>query len=259
MIRHCVSLAMLALLSTSARALETPQELLACVARNAPRHSVVQTIVLRSVDRLGGESLSKARLYLRKQGQRSDLLMSFLEPPDMSGAALLIEERGPGQPSTMLLYVPALGRAQRVSARGSAGPVLGTNFSFEDFAHLYGIARYGALRAAGEQEIGGRAVRLVEVGAPAEDSAYERVVMAVDPETCMPLRMDFFEAGHRLRKRMEIDPEKVRSEGGARLPGTVLMSDLPAGTSSELIVESSEVDAEIPNATFEPAWRSSGE
>jgi hypothetical protein len=55
---------------------------------------------------------------------------------------------------------------------------------------------------------------------------------------------------------MEIDPEKVRSEGSTRLPGSVLMSDLRAETSSELIVEALEVDAEIPSQTFEPAWRS---
>ena len=135
-----VSVAILVLVSAPARAVETPHESLACMARNEPQGSLVQTITLRSIDRVGSESLSKATLYWRKQGDRSDLLMRFFDPPDMSGAALLIEERGSGQPSTMHLYVPALGRARRVSARGSTGPVLGTNFSFEDFEHLYGIA-----------------------------------------------------------------------------------------------------------------------
>ena len=49
---------------------------------------------------------------------------------------------------------------------------------------------------------------------------------AVEAGTCVPLRMEFFEAGNRLRKRMEIDPQTVRAEGSARLPGSVLMSDL---------------------------------
>ena len=258
--RRCASLAMLLLLSVPASALETPQEILACMARNEPQRSIVQTITLRSIDRVGSESLSKATLYWRKQGDRSDLLMRFFEPPDMSGAALLIEERGPGEPTSMHLYVPALGRARRVNARGSTGPVLGTNFSFEDFEHLYGIARYGEAQSGGEQEIDGRAVHVVEGHPPpGAGSAYERVAIAVDAETCVPLRMEFFETGNRLRKRMEIDPEKVRLEGSLRLPGSVLMSDLRAETSSELIVEALEVDAEIPSQTFEPAWRSQGE
>ena len=260
MTRRPVLLLVLAGLTGPAIALETPQEVLACMARNEPQRSIVQTIVLRSIDRVGSESLSKARLYWRKRGDRSDLLMSFFEPPDMSGAALLIEERGPGQPSTMYLYVPALGRARRVNARGSKGPILGTNFSFEDFEHLYGIARYGEIQLGGEQEIDGRAVHVVESRPPPEaGSAYVRVAISVDAETCVPLRMEFFEAGNRLRKRMEIDPEKIRSEGSVRLPGSVLMSDLRAETSSELIVETLEVDAEIPSQTFEPAWRSNGE
>jgi hypothetical protein len=258
--RSCASIAILLLMTAPAWALETPQEILACMARNEPQRSIVQTIVLRSIDRVGGESRSKARLFWRKQSDRSDLLMSFFEPPDMSGAALLIEERGPGQPSTMHLYVPALGRARRVSARGSTGPVLGTNFSFEDFEHLYGIARYGEIQTGGGQEIDGRAVHVVEGHPPPESgSAYERVAIAIDAETCVPIRMEFFEVGNRLRKRMEIDPEKVRLEGSMRLPGSVLMSDLRAETSSELIVEALEVDAEIPSQTFEPAWRSKGE
>jgi hypothetical protein len=246
-------------LSAPGWALETPHEILACMARNEPQGSTVQTIVLRSIDRVGSESVSKATLYRRKQGHRSDLLMSFFEPSDLSGAALLIEERGPAEPAEMFLYVPALGRARRVSARGSPGPVLGTNFSFEDFEYLYGIARYGELQLGGEQEIDGRAVHVIEGHPPASDSAYARVVISVDTETCVPLRMEFFETGDRLRKRMEIDPEQVRSEGSARVPGSILMSDLRAETSSELIVEALEVDAEIPSQTFEPAWRSNRE
>jgi hypothetical protein len=157
----------------------------------------------------------------------------------------------------MLLYVPGLGRARRVTARGSSGPVLGTNFSFEDLEHLYGIASYGDVERGEDGEIDGRAVHVVEGHPPADSgSAYARVAIAVDVETCVPLRMEFFESADRLRKRMEVDPEKVRSEGSLNVPGSVLMSDLRAETSSELIVESLEVDVEIPSETFEPAWRS---
>jgi hypothetical protein len=255
--RRCISIAILLLVSSPAAALETPEEILACMARNEPR-SMVQKIVLRSVDRVGTESRSKATLHWRHHaGGGSDLLMTFSEPEDMQGAALLIEEHGPDQPATMLLYVPGLGRARRVSARGSSGPVLGTNFSFEDFEHLYGIASYGDVERGEDGEIDGRAVHVVEGRPPADSrSAYARVAIAVDVETCVPLRMEFFESADRLRKRMEVDPEKVRSEGSLNVPGSVLMSDLRAETSSELIVESLEVDAEIPSETFEPAWRS---
>ena len=257
MTRCCISLATLLLLGGPAAAFESPEEVLACMARNEPR-SLVQEIELRSVDRVGTETRSRAKLYVRSQdGGRSDLLLTFSEPPDLAGAALLIEEHGADRPPTMLLYVPALGRARRVSARGSSGPVFGTQFSFEDFEHLYGIASYGEIARGGEQEIEGRSVQVVEgQPPPGSDSAYERFVIAVDTETCVPLRMEFFESGNRLRKRLEIDPRKVRSEGSLSLPGSILASDLRAESSSELIVESLEVDVEIPSRTFEPAWRS---
>ena len=80
----------------------------------------------------------------------------------------------------------------------------------------------------------------------------------MDLETCVPVRMEFYESGDRLRKRLEVDPARVRSAGSLRLPGAVLASDLRTETSSELIVESLEVDAEIPRQTFEPEWRSQG-
>jgi hypothetical protein len=68
--------------------------------------------------------------------------------------------------------------------------------------------------------------------------------------------MEFFDTGDRLRKRLEVDHEKLQMAGSLRLPGSVLASDLRSETSSELIVEALEVDAEIPSHTFEPEWRS---
>jgi hypothetical protein len=240
-----------------AMAFETPEEILACMARNEPR-SVVQKISLRSIDRLGTESTLRATLYWRKGPDgRSDLLMSFLEPEDMKGAALLMEEAGPDERASMLLYVPGLGRPRRVSASGSSGPVLGTNFSFEDFEYLYGIASYGEIKSGGAKAIDGRSVHVVEGHPlPKSGSSYTRVLTAVDTETCVPVRMEFFDTGDRLRKRLEVDPEKVQMAGSLRLPGSVLASDLRSETSSELIVEALEVDAEIPSHTFEPEWRS---
>ncbi|MEN8181729.1 MAG: outer membrane lipoprotein-sorting protein [Myxococcota bacterium] len=247
-------------LAEASSALETPQEILACMSRNEPERSTVQALALRSVDRSGSENTSRATLYWRRQGDRSDLVLRFLEPADLKGAALLVRERASGEEAELYLYLPELGQTRRVSGQASRGGLFGTNFTFEDIERLYGIAHYGELERLPDSETAGRKVYVVEgQPAPEDDSAYERVVFHVDAQTCVPLRIDLFEVGDRLRKSMLIDPEKIHVRGPLHVPGSIVLNDLRAESSSSMTIEEITFDASIPGEAFTPERLSGSE
>jgi hypothetical protein len=235
---------------------QTPQEILQCVRGNEPGTSSVQTVVLRSTDRIGGVTESKATLYWRKNEQKlSDLAMCFFDPPDMRGAALLIDEQPGERSSDIFLYLPELQRVRRVNKHMSGGSIFGTDFTYEDFERVYGLVQDGRTERLPDQQLDGRSVWVV-VGFPptSAESAYERVVSYVDAATCVPLKVEFFELGDRLRKSLVADSKTLLEEGGVRVPRSVVMRDLRDETSSELVVERLEVDREIPQATFTRGW-----
>lgn len=244
------------LVATSVAAAETPEEILQCVRRNEPERTSVLTVLLRSTDRIGGITESKASLYWRKNEEKlSDLAMCFFDPPDMRGAALLIDEQPAERSSDTFLYLPELQRVRRVNRGMSGGSLFGTDFSYEDFERVYGLVRDGRIERLPDAKLEGRTVWVV-VGHPSaeSESAYERVVSHVDAQTCVPLKVEFFEAGERLRKRLVADPQTILEEGHVRVPRSIVMHDLRDQTSSELVVERLEVDREIPAATFTRSW-----
>ena len=90
------------------------------------------------------------------------------------------------------------------------GTMMGTDFSYEDFARLQGmIGSLDATRAPDEQ-LAGRAVFITESTPSAADSEYARIRSLVDQQTCVPLRVEFFHKGvAEPAKVLSVDPAKL--------------------------------------------------
>jgi hypothetical protein len=254
--RAPIALVLLWLPAAALGAPQTPEEILQCIRGNEPERSSVQTVLLRSTDRIGGVTESKATLYWQKNDEKlSDLAMCFFDPPDMRGAALLIDEQPGERSSDIFLYLPDLQRVRRVNKHMSGGSIFGTDFSFEDFERVYGLVQDGRTERLPDQQLDGHSVWVLAGFPSAEaESAYQRIVSYVDVQGCVPLKVEFFELGDRLRKSLVADPTTLLEEGKVRVPRSIVMRDLRDETSSELVVERLEVDREIPPATFTRGW-----
>ncbi len=230
--------------------LESAEQIHRCVLDNAPDVSNVQTVELTAEDRAGGKRVVRVNIYSRidEQGFRR-VLARFTRPEDLEGAAFLLIQRESG--NELIVRSPDLGSVRHIAGRELRASFGGTDFSYEDITRLQSLQRPAALKRLPDGTEAGRPAYVLESrpGDP-EGSAYERIVAFVDKQTCMVTRTELYEAGDKLRKIMTAPPERFRMLGSVWVTNEVRMSDVRDGTETLLVVESFDVDAEIPAATF---------
>jgi hypothetical protein len=221
-----------------------------CVEDNLPDDSSVQTVIMTSTDRVGAETRLEAKIYWQKDKKGlSKALLRFSDPPDMRDSALLILEKEGA--NDMFMYLPALKRVRRVTTRMMSGSMFGTDYSYEDFERLQGMAEDLSSERLADAEVAGRKTWVI-VSAPKADhgSDYEKILTYIDTEMCVPLQFEFFEKGNKLRKRAEVDFSKIVNEGGSWVPTSITMVDMREDTKTSLLVEGLELHAKIPRKTF---------
>ena len=225
------------------------EEVARCLEDNMPEPDSIRALRVVARDRTGAERVTVVKLY----GARSDegyrqLLLRFIEPADVAGAAFLMLER-PEQNETYFKPGPDQ-PPKRITGAGSSMALFGSDFSYEDFEYLHGFTRPGETKRLEDAAIDDRAVYVLETRPSAEaQSAYQTIVAFVDKETCIPLRMEMFEVGGRLRKVLSVNPSQVMKRGPVWIAHRALMRDIRDYTTTQLLVDSTEQDS-LPDETF---------
>lgn len=237
------------LLLPAAAAAEQQQKLRnisACARRNIPEPDSIRAMRVIARDRLGAKRVTVVRLYGRwtKAGRRQQLA-EFIEPAELRGSKLLILE-GTDQ-SEIYFRSAELGRVKRISGGGRASALFESDFSYEDYEYLEGLRSSGKSKRVEDAVIGTRPVYVLETRpAEASNSAYELIVAFVDQKTCVPLRIEFYETGRRLRKELTVDPAEILQRGPAWIPHSVLLRDIRDYTTTLILVDRSEQKALPP-------------
>jgi hypothetical protein len=233
-------------------ALDSPEEIRACMARNLPERTTRQKLELESRDRAGGARTLGVRLFWKRSvSGQPRVLLRVDSPPDLKGAGyVLIDREGAEE---MYMYLPAVQKVRRITSQMASSQLWGTDFSYEDVKQLQGIVRGGADERLPDAEVEGRPVRMLALRPAAESgSGYRRIVWYVDPETCVALRTEFFEAGDAPRKVLAAKPASVTRRDGRWLAHELSMSDDRSGTTTTLRVLEVENDVELPDHLFNP-------
>ena len=223
----------------------------ACVSANLPEAAGVIGFSVEAIDRSGETTLSRAEVRWRKdEAALASLLLRVSEPARTAGTALLILDRESDQPE-FYLSLPKLKRVKRVRSKRLRGPVLGTDFSFEDLKRLRDPLDRANLTLLGETGLDGHATWLLEaIPGEEEGSEYARVLTWVDQAHCVPIRVDLFEEGDRLRKRLLAPLEEIRTVGSAHLPHVFVMEDLRRETRTIVRIEHFESSPDLPAEQF---------
>jgi hypothetical protein len=231
---------------------KTAEQIQSCIEANLPEKSSVQSIALRSKDRLAAITESKAVLRWKKsEDGRSRVLIEFSQPEDLRGAKVLMLERKQPGDRDMFMYLPELRSVKRITNRMVTGSMFGTDFSYEDFEMIEDYSRNReARRVADAQLDGGTAWVLESRPEPGQLSGYTRILEYIDPATCVRLKTDLFEANDRLRKVASSDRQTLRQVSGLHYAPTITMRDLVKQTETELAIEKIEVGVEIPDRVF---------
>jgi hypothetical protein len=233
------------------------EEVNACMRANEPEKTSVQDIRLEAHDRSGGVTHSKATVYWqRDEAGLSKVMARIFEPPDMRGAGLLIVEEEEHAP--MYTYLPEVGRVRRVNKHMAKGSLFGTDFTYEEFQHIYGLVKDQKTKRLPDSEVEGRPVYVMQGHPSNRRSSYARTKVFVDRETCVALRMEFYERGDRLRKVIETAADSIIDVEGRHFAGELKGRDLRDSTKSLLVVTKIKLDVDIPRRRFSTNWLETG-
>lgn len=233
---------------------EEPTEVRACLERTLPSHTSIQTVEFQVSDNAGEISRSRAKIYWKRfESSLIAVLIRFAEPPRRAGMAMLARQQQDGKPE-VYLYLPELRQTRRVSARNAAGSMFGTDFGYEDFAYLQGVASDENPETLDDREIEGRRAYVLQSRvALADEPAYERILYFIERERCTPLRAEFYERGDKLRKVLEVDVDSIEQVGERFVPMRMVMRDLKLESHTAVSVIKIEPDVEIRDSRLEPA------
>ena len=234
-----------ACLISSAAVHAAPRDLKACLASNVPEKSVALTVRLESSDRAGRDYVHEARvLWKRSPDGLSKTLVCMTAPRDARGLTYLVHESESG--FTLWVYLPEEGKVVRINpgAAASRGHIARTAISYEDIRYL------PVNLSEAELEQGPDLVRFSLP--PGTHSQYERVTSYIDPERCVPLKVNFNESGDRLRKLATADPDTIHREGKIWLARSIKIEDFKREVKTELVVKKVEIDPELADQIFDP-------
>jgi hypothetical protein len=223
----------------------------ACFARNAPQPDSVRAIRMTARGRDGEKTVVVLRMYGRRSPDGlGNLFIRLEQPKEVSGTALLVLEQPQGE-SEIYLATPEMPTARRISGPTRADGMFQTDFSSEDLQRLQQGWRpgEGELKLLPEARVAERAVYVAEVRP--KQSAYERVLISLDQESCLPLQIQFFEPGKpRPRKELTTDPRSNVKHGTVWVAHSALMRDLQNLTTTHLMVDSHEQEQLLPGGQF---------
>ncbi|MGH7286659.1 MAG: outer membrane lipoprotein-sorting protein [Myxococcota bacterium] len=226
-----------------------------CVQQNFPGDSMILTVRMVSLDRVGTERTLEAQMWWQKARATgfSNVLLVFDNPPELRGAAVLVLEKKPQ--NDMFMYVPELSKTRRITTRMIQGNMMGTDFSYEDFSRLQGLLTNLESERKPDEQMDGRATFVTE-SAPTTDtgSGYSLIRTWVDQKTCVPLKVEFFTNGNSdPAKVMGVNVESIGMEKNGWMPREIAMKDLRAGTSTRFVIEKLAVSVPISRRCFSEA------
>jgi outer membrane lipoprotein-sorting protein len=205
---------------------------------------------VRAWDRSGDAANSRAELlWLRNPDGLSSVLLRLSEPADTRGTSVLVIQHLERDPD-LYVYLPELSKVKRVRKRRLRGPLFGTDFSYEDFERVQGLAQKTRVERLADRQLAERRVWTLEVHPNPKDSDYERIITLVDQEYCLPLRMEFYGAGDKLRKVLTSDPARVRKEGDHYVPYAFEMNDVRDETRTVVTIDHVGIDPQLDAEIF---------
>ncbi len=172
------------------------------------------------------------KTWVLNQGKKRFTLIRFLSPTDIAGTSFLDRSQGNGH-EVQHLYLPALGRARRISGRLKTHRFVNSDFTYEDLERHYpdkytynflGSAKYLATPC------------WVLESSPKPDiySQYSKSISWITQKGLLPVRIDYYGKNGKLIKRYTASKWKTTQGIWTIYDGT--MQDFVAHHSTELVI-----------------------
>jgi hypothetical protein len=232
-------------------------DIAACMARNVADRGSVRDVVVTTTDREGKSKSLKLKLHWKptKDGQ-GRLNLRVAEPLMLAGSSYLLLQGASGE--EIYFYLPAAKRTQKVAGGDLSRPLWGTDFSYNDVKMIQGILVQGDTERQADGKIGNRDAYLLLTKPAPGASPYPRVVTAVDRESCVILRADFYGKSEALEKSFSADLSTLSHLDPFSRPEpywfvrSYTMQDAKAKTSTKLELSDIYLEERMPEKVFDP-------
>ncbi|WP_416907693.1 MAG: outer membrane lipoprotein-sorting protein [Polymorphobacter sp.] len=207
----------------------------------------------RLVNKRGSERLREAIVVHGEDKAATRTLIHFNRPAGISGTAFLTEDRKAGADEAWL-FLPATDRVRRLPASDRGDSFLGTDLSYgdirdnfrfplEDWAFQEGARK--SHRGKPHRTLSGKAVS----ADAAKEMGYGSFEALVDPDTLLPMRIDFTDPEGAARKRVEVI--EAGQVDGVWTALRFTMTDARSGHMTEVTLEGLRALAALPARVFE--------
>ncbi len=199
-----ISFLLLAFIAFNSSA-ETPEEKGLAIVTQADKRDtgwidsqVDLQMILRNAH--GQESKRHIRLKaLEVDGDGDKSLSIFDSPRDVKGTAFLSFTHAK-KPDDQWLYLPALKRVKRISSSNKSGPFMGSEFAFEDLSSQE-VEKY-TYKWLRDEVLDGKDTFVVERYPEYKHSGYKRMIVWIDKEIYMPLKVEYYDRKNSLLKTL---------------------------------------------------------
>ena len=210
---------------------------------------VEQNMVL--VDKSGKKEVRVLRNYIKEvEPNVHRILVVFLSPADVKGTALLTWQHR-DQEDDQWLYLPALGKMQRIARSGKKNYFMGTDFTYEDMQTI--VLDDYTFTLSKEEALEGSPCYVVEA-VPAnaqkqQESAYSKKTFWVTRDHYTILKVEFYDRKGTLVKT-QINRDWVNVKGTVWRSQKTLMDNLREKHQTLVGVTRMQVNQEIDDQTF---------
>ncbi|HOY44083.1 MAG TPA: outer membrane lipoprotein-sorting protein [bacterium] len=238
----CNILCLILVLAAGSVPAQTAGEIIRKIDDNLSARNRVTESAMTIHGRRGSRTLT-AKSYA--EGTRK-AFTEYLSPAAERGTKMLKLE---GQ---LWIYSPGTDRTVQISGHLLRQSVMGSDLSYEDMMDDRKLAEIYEPLIAGEEELDGRPVWILELSARVSDAAYPRQKLWVDRERFVPLRQELYaRSGKLLKTALLSDLQRV---GGRWYPMQVLYKDmLKQGKGTEFRTIQIAFDQAIPEWIFSKA------
>ncbi len=234
-------------------------ELKACIVRNMPEQTMTQKLTFVVYEGKDEISSTSADLFWKREADgNSKVVVRVTAPHDRAGIAVLALEKTGAQPE-FHVFLPETKRERRVAGRTIDASMFGTDFSYDDFSHLQGIATGGGVKRLDNEKIDGADNLVIELQPGSEGSKYSRILTYVDKARCALTKMSFFAKNGTPLKELTVPREEVKALGDRWIPFTVVLNDHKGGRRTVLKVNDIKYDPDIKDILFSPMHFAAGQ
>ena len=208
------------------------------------------TLTLSLTNKRGDSRIRELSMWSKTNDKdEAQMLMRFEKPADVRGTGFLQIEHKDGEDDRRL-YSPAMRRVQRISASGSGGNFMSSDFSYYDigapelndwnfsFGETHtvdGIECQTVIAIAKEEQV-------------TEDTGYSKIVWNIDRERMITLKANFYDDREILFKELEVsEVQKIKNSYFAT---HMVMTNKITGHKSEMIFDELKVDTGLKNSFF---------